>query len=431
MQKTIPALTFVLAGAIGAWTQTPTGASKPPAAYWPQFRGPGGSGVSTEKVPVTWGPDKHLVWKTKLPGPGSSSPVVVGDRVFITCHSGYGVPNRPQGDMDQLQRHLLCLDRRTGKVLWSKEIKSVLPEEPYQARMHNHGYASSTPAADGERVYVFFGKTGVFACDHDGRQIWHADVGAQIHGWGSGASLLIHDNLVIVNASVESESLRALDKRNGKEAWRVTGIRESWSTPLLVDVPGKSKELVVPMVGKILGLDPATGKERWSCEGLNNYMCPSPAAHAGVVYCTGGRERTTLAIRAGGEGDVTRTHLLWKVKKGSNVSSPIIHEGHVYLANDMGGIATCLDAKTGETVYEQRLGRVGEVYASPLLADGKLYYLGRHGGEAVVLAAGPEFQELARNSLGDRSRSNATPAVAAGQLLIRTDEFLYCIAEQQ
>ncbi len=421
MHKVRFVLMLSLGWVVGTSTQT--------QADWRQFRGPGAAGTSADKLPVTWGPDKHVVWKAKLPGPGSSSPVVVGDRVFLTCHAGYGVA-AGQGNPEQLQRQLLCFDRRSGKLLWSKDIKSLFPEEPYQARMLNHGYASSTPAADSERVYAFFGKTGVFAFDHDGKQVWRADAGSQIHNWGSGASPIIHGQLLIVNASVESESLIALDKKSGKEVWRARGIRDSWSTPLIVDVPGKGQELVLGVFGKILGFDPATGKQRWSCEGINNYMCGTPVAEGGVVYCTGGRERTTWAIRAGGQGDVTRTHLLWKVKKGSNVSSPIIHEGHVYLANDMGAIAYCLDAKSGKTVYEERLGRLGEVYASPLLADGKLYYIGRHGAETVVLAAKPAYQELARNTLGDRSRSNASPAAAGGRLLIRTDAFLYCIAAE-
>jgi hypothetical protein len=394
---------------------------------WPQFRGPGGSARSQDKAPVAWGPDKNMLWKEKLPGPGSSSPVILGDRVFLTCHTGYGLDAQSGEEMERLRLHVLCLHRDTGKVLWQKEVQPELPEEPYEKRMFNHGYASSTPAADRERVYVFFGRSGVLAFDHEGKQLWRASVGSKTHGWGSGASPVLHGGLVIVNASVESESIVAFDRKTGKEAWRAPGIREAWNTPLLVDVAGGSRELVVGMVERILGLDPGTGKELWRCEGIRYYMCPSAVAHDGVLYISGGRERTTMAIRAGGRGDVTKTHLLWKVKKGSNVSSPIIHDGHLYLANDAGAIALCLDAKTGETRHEERLPRIGEVFASPVLADGKIYYTGRHGGETVVVAAKPEFEVLATNALGEKSRSNASPAIAGGRIFIRTDDSVYCL----
>jgi outer membrane protein assembly factor BamB len=236
--------------------------------------------------------------------------------------------------------------------------------------------------------------------------------------------------LVIINASVESDSLIGLDRKTGQEVWRTGGIREAWNTPLLTDVPGQQPELVIGVFGKVLGFDPKTGKELWSCEGINNYVCPSPVAKDGVVYVSAGRDRMTVAVKAGGRGDVTATHLLWKVRKGSNVSSPIVHNGHVYLGNDQGGIVYCLNAKTGETVYEERLGRVGEMYGSPVLAGDKLYYPSRHGGEMVVLPAEPRFRELAHNSFGERSRSNASPAVAGGRLFLRTDEYLYCIGEK-
>jgi outer membrane protein assembly factor BamB len=226
---------------------------------------------------------------------------------------------------------------------------------------------------------------------------------------------------------VESESLIALDRRTGKEVWRTRGVKESWSTPLIIELPGGGTELVVPVVNKVLGIDPADGKVLWSCATIPYYMCPSAAAHAGIVYITGGRERTTFAIRAGGRGDVTRTHLVWQVRKGSNVSSPVYHDGHLYLANDSPAVACCLDAKTGEVRYEERLPD-GEIYASPVLAGGKLYYVMRHGTTHVV-AAQPRFELLASSRLGDHARCNATPALAGGRLFLRTDRFLYCIGE--
>lgn len=393
---------------------------------WPGFRGPGGLGISPSRLPDRWSADTNVVWKTPLPGPGSSSPIVVGDRVFLTCHTGYGI--QPGGDQSALKRLVVCVNRADGKILWSKEAKSTLPEQPYDNRMLNHGYTSSTPAADAERVYAFFGRSGVFAFDHQGKQLWQAPVGDTFHEWGSGASPLLHGDLVIINASVESESLIALNRRTGKEVWRTGGIREAWNTPAIVPLPGGKSEIVVGVFGGVRGFDPATGAALWNAKGIDCYVCPSPVAHDGVVYVTAGRDRQTVAIRAGGRGDVTNTHTLWRAQKGSNVSSPIYHEGHLYLSNDSPGVAYCLNARTGEVLYEERLGR-GEVYGSPVLAGGNLYYPSRHG-TVLVVPAKPQFQLLAENSLGERGRTNASPAVAGGRLFLRTDQSLYCIGEK-
>ncbi|MBM4094120.1 MAG: hypothetical protein FJ276_32645, partial [Planctomycetes bacterium] len=191
---------------------------------WSQFRGPGGLGISGQKgLPLTWGAEKNVVWKTELPGPGASSPITVGERIFVTCYTGYGVNSQEPGEVAELRRHLLCINRADGRIVWNREIKARMPEPPYRGSMQRHGYASSTPASDGERVYAFFGKSGVFAFDLDGRQLWHADVGFGTHEWGTGASPVVYRNLVIVNASIESESLVALSANSGKEVWRADG----------------------------------------------------------------------------------------------------------------------------------------------------------------------------------------------------------------
>jgi outer membrane protein assembly factor BamB len=395
---------------------------------WPQFRGADGLGVSSDKgVPVTWGPGKNVLWKVELPGAGGSTPVVFGGRIYVTCYSGYGEPGRRGGDMEGLKRHLVCLDR-AGKVLWDREVRAKLPEQP--TIREDHGYASNTPAVDGERVYAFFGKSGVYAFDHDGKRVWHADVGSGLSGWGSAASPVLCGELVIVNASVESESLVALDRKTGKEVWRARGIRESWNTPLLVTPARGKQELVVAIHGKVLGFDPASGDALWSCAtDIGWYMVPSLVTHEGVVYCIGGRTGGALAVRAGGRGDVTETHRLWKIDKGSNVPSPVFHKGHLYWAHEKLGIAYCAEARTGRIVYEERLPRAGQIYASTVLIDGKLYYVNR-GGRTFVVAAGPKFELLAVNELGDRGRFNASPAVAGGRLLLRSDRFLYCIGKE-
>ncbi len=236
---------------------------------------------------------------------------------------------------------------------------------------------------------------------------------------------------MIVNAGVESGSLVALDKSSGKEVWRAAGMVESWSTPVLVGLPGGGQELVVSVKGKVMGIDPANGAELWHCAGVGDYICPSVVAHEGIVYVTGGRKPATLAIRAGGRGDVTASRLLWQVNKGSKVGTPLWHDGYLYWIA-FNGTAECLKADTGTTVYEEKLeiaGRGNKVYASLVCADGKLFGVTRQDG-TVVLAAGPKFDELQRNRLGDKSLFNATPAASDGQLLLRSDRFLYLIGKK-
>ncbi len=397
------------------------------AGDWLQFRGPSGLGTTTEPgIPTRWDDENNIAWKILLPGAGGSSPIIKSDRIFVTCHSGYGVPGDSAGEIDQLKRHLVCLDRRTGEILWTTETPAAQPE---QARIREgHGYASSTPAIDGDRVYTFYGRSGVFAFDLHGEQRWQADVGSGTHGWGSAASPILFQDSVIVNASVESASLVSLDKTSGKEKWRVGGIRQSWNTPILVRLPDKTTELVVAIQGKVLGFNPATGEQLWSCAtDIGSYMVPSLVAHDGIVYCIGGRTNGSLAVRAGGRGDVTETHRQWTGRKGSNVSSPIYHDRHLYWANDNLGIVYCAEASTGQVLYEERIERAEQIYAAPVLADGKLYYVSRRG-QTFVVAAKPEFELVAKNEFGRGAGVfNASPAVVDGAMFLRSDNFLFCI----
>jgi hypothetical protein len=394
-------------------------ASQDKPADWAQFRGAGGLGASAAKgLPVTWSDKNNVVWKTPLPGPGASSPVAFGERIFVTSYTGY-----TRGDASKLARQLLCLGRKDGKIAWTREIPAALPEEPTN---REEQYASSTPAVDKDRVYAFFGKSGVHAFDHAGKPIWKADVGSTSHGWGSAASPVLFQDLVIINACVESGSLVALEARTGKERWRASGIKESWNTPLLVGVGGKT-ELVVAIQGRLLAFDPASGAPLWSCDtNIAWYMVPSLVAHQGVVYCIGGKTGGALAVRAGGRGDVTGSHRLWTGTKGSNVPSPVFHDGHLYWANESTGTAMCAEAATGRIVYEQRLERADGIYASPVLGEGKLYYLARNG-RTFVVAASPQFSQLAMNDVPDAGRCIATPSIVDGRLLLRSDRFLYCI----
>ncbi|HAK95693.1 MAG TPA: serine/threonine protein kinase, partial [Planctomycetes bacterium] len=399
------------------------------AADWPCFRGPTGMGASPETgLPAEWGPAKNIAWKAELPGAGTSSPIILGDRLYLTCYSGYNVPRAERGSPEDLVRHVICMKAGDGAVIWKKDFPAKLPEQ--KSIRDDHGYASSTPAADAERVYVFFGKSGVFALDRQGRELWHADVGSGTNGWGSAASPVIAGDFLIVNASVESETLIALDKKTGEEKWRASGIKESWNTPILVATPGGATELVLAIAGRILGFDPATGAQLWSCAtDIGWYMVPSLVAKDGLVCCIGGRSGGALAVRAGGRGDVTATHRIWTGTKGSNVSSPVLHEGRLFWMHENSGTAYCADAATGAIVYEERIAGTGQVYASPVLAGGKIYYLARNG-RAFTVAAAPRFALLATNDLGDRSAFNASPAVAAGRLFIRSDKHLYCIGPE-
>jgi len=366
--------------------------------------------------------------ETAIPGAGASSPVVYGDRVYLTCFTGYGVDGKDSGNIDDLKRHLLCLDVRSGDILWQREVETVLPESKTSRFL---GYASSTPAVDADRVYCFFGKSGVIAFDHAGNQLWHRSVGDNTHGWGSAASPVLYGDLVIINAFVECGQLVALDKTTGTEVWRAGNLKESWNTPLLVDLPDGKTELVVAISGKILGFEPATGQQLWECTGHRWYIVPSLIAHNGVVYCLSGKGvEATKAVRAGGRGNVSDTHVLWTVKKGTNVPSAVYHEGHVYFSHETKGIAYCLDAETGDTVYEQSVPGLGGVYASAMVGAGKVYYVSRRGG-TFVLAAEPEYELLAHNRLEGDREANASPAVDGQRLVLRMGRFLYCVGDPE
>ena len=400
---------------------------------WPGFRGPNGSGVSSEAgLPLTWSDTENIAWKAELPGRGSSSPIVSGDRVFVTCYSGYGLDPWNPGDPEKLTRHLACFSLRDGKALWQKSVPATQPEDPYQGQITEHGYASSTPAADAQRVFVFFGKSGVLAFDREGKQLWQTSVGtgSAMMGRGSGTSLLLHKNLVIVNANAESEALLALDQQTGREVWRAEakGYSGSYSTPVLVEKSRGKQELVVYMPDEVWALDPDKGGLVWYCAGMRGEPITGLVAAEGIVYAAGGgmMGSGSTAIRAGGRGDVSASHTVWKQSAGSYIPSPVAVGGHVYWVDER-GVACCLKAGTGEQVYRQRLPGAGGVYASAVAADGKLYVVTRRNG-TFVLAAGPEFKVLAHNRLpSDSTDFNASPALTSSGLLLRSNRAIYCI----
>ncbi len=401
------------------------------AADWSQFRGPSGNGVSESTgLPTEWSAEKNILWKTKLPGHGSSSPVLYGDQIFLTAYTDYGLTAEDDGNPADLRLHVISINREDGKIMWDQSVAPLNQVQKITKRIVDHGYASGTPACDETGVYAFFGTSGVVAYDLKGNLKWQADVGNKTAGFGSASSPILYKDFVIINASIESESVYALEKSTGKVAWKAENIVRAWSTPSIVDVPGGKQELVVNQKNQILGFDPDTGKQLWTCEGIQDYVVPVVVQNEGILYCLGGRSNRSIAVRPGGRGDVTKTHKLWEVNVGANVTSPVFHEGHLYWASDR-GIAFCLNAKNGEVVYKNRLPTKSRLYASIVLADDKLYVTTRDNG-VVVLKAVPEYVELARNEIkSDEDLFNASPAVSEGSIYLRTNGYLYRIAEQK
>lgn len=433
-------------------------------ADWSQFRGASGSATSDDTgLPDHWDKSTNIVWKARLPGRGASSPIILGDRIYVTCYTGYGTGPNDAGDRKGLVRHLVCLDRKQGDVIWKSDIHSDTPEANFSGMMTQHGYASNTPATDGKRIYVFLGTAGVYAFNLEGKEVWKRAVGNGTDGWGSGSSVRLFDNLVIVNAAVESNAVVALDKENGEEKWRFKVAKRSWSTPAVIETEAGNRELVINSEGRISGLD-QSGKEIWHCEGVQDYTCPSVIPGNGVAYVCGGRSSSLNAVRGGGSGDVNATHVLWRKRVGANVPTPVLYKGHLFGVGDRGGIAFCVNAETGDIDYQQRLqennepvarpaafqpppgggrgrrggmgrggmGRGGfggglQFYASAVAADDKIFVPSRTSG-VFVIAANPKFELVSCNKIdGDASTFDGTPAISDGQLFLRSNESLYCV----
>ena len=431
---------FCLSGLLGTLLLASIFPVNSQASEWPQFRGEHSNGKSADlQVPVHWSSRKNLKWKTLLPGPGSSSPIVTRNQVLVTCYSGYGVGDGDPGEMENLVRHLVCVDRSDGSVRWERKISARLPEDPYRGYISEHGYASNTPVTNGREVFVFFGKTGVIAFDLNGRELWRADVGQESSNrqWGSAASLTLHGENVIVNASEESQSIRALNQQTGEQVWiaEASSLELAYGTPLLAAAETGKTSLLIAVPGEVWGLDPSTGKLDWyATTDLPGNICPSLSVADGVVYGFGGfPTRGSFAVRLGGKGDVTASHLVWTSRASSYVASPVFHEGYLYWISDRGD-AICMKAGDGSVQFQERLpsleqaGRRRAVYASVIYAADKLYAVSRYSG-TYVLAAKPSFSLIAQNRLeGDDSQFNGTPAFADNGIYIRSDRYLYCIS---
>jgi outer membrane protein assembly factor BamB len=421
------------------------------AEDWPQWRGPRGTGVSAEKgLPDRWGPDR-IAWKTKLLGLGVSSPVVWGDRVFVTSQVGRGArrpgshPTLARGEEGKAEKPLGGADaeahaaqkvefvveafaRRDGRRLWQHRLAA---EGELPAVHDKHNLATPSPVTDGQRVYAWFGTGQLVALDADGTPVWSRHLGRDFGPfeitWGHGSSPALYRDLLLLLCDHDPASyLLAVDRRTGRQRWRVkrgSGLR-SHSTPIVVRGP-RGDEVIVNSSERIDAYDPSTGQPLWHAGGPNRFPIAVPAHDDGVLYMSRGyRSGPYMAIRTGGRGDVTRSHVLWTVPTGAPyVSSLLYYQGLVYMANDA-GIVTAVEPRTGEKVWQERVP--GIFTASPVAADGKVYLLSETG-EAIVIKAGRHPVVLERNVLG--GRLVASPAVSNGQFFIRTDDHLLAIGK--
>lgn len=407
---------------------------------WGRFRGPNGDGTSKAKgIPIKWSDSENIFWKTELPGAGSSSPVLTSERVFVTSYSGYGMDSGDPGAMPQLKRHLSCVDRKDGKILWTRDVDAKQPEDPYRGMgIPEHGYATNTPVTDGKAVYAFMGKSGVHAFDVGGKPLWSTSVGTESgnRGWGTAASLILYDNLVIVNASEESQSIVALDKSTGKKVWEAPAsiLELAYGTPAIVKVNEERDDLVIAVPSEVWGLNPRTGKLVWYVQtSLTDNLSPSVVVDGTTIYVFGGyRSSGSVAIKVGGTGDVSKSHVLWTSRSSSYVATPVLLDGRLYWIDDR-GMYHCIDASNGNQLQKARTPGLasGErpVYASPVVIDGKIYVQTRTSG-LYVLNPGDKLDVLAQNKFdSDRSVFNATPAVDEGQLFLRSYRYLYCLSD--
>jgi len=396
---------------VGVQMVRPDGESE---RYWPRWRGPSGQGIVTDTgYPDTWSATTNILWKTAVPGRGHSSPIIWGNKIFLTTSRNRG-----------RQVSVLSFNRSDGQLLWEVEVPAGEAEYVHS----KNSPASATVATDGTRVYASFGSRGMIAVDFNGNLLWHRGLGRidNYHG-PAGSPLLYRDSIIIYQDQNDGAFVTALDTKTGQTRWR-TERRASvgWGTPIAITV-GDHDELIVSSQRLVQSYDPATGNELWRCDGMLREVIPTPVVGHGLVFCASGRAGPTLAIRPGGRGDVTDTHLEWKTTRGSPfVPSPIIYGDYLYQVNDMSSIITCLNARTGETVWQERLGRPRRegISASPIIVDSKLFVTNDEG-QTFVLRTGPTFELLHTNDIG--ARTLASPALVDGVWYIRTARELIAI----
>lgn len=397
--------------------------SSPPVSAaegdWPHWRGPTGDGHCTETtIPTRWDA-KSVVWRTELPGQGQSSPVISGDRIFLTTALESG-----------RQRVVLCVDRRNGSILWKETVWTGEPEPSHGM----NGWATPTCATDGERVVAFFGRGGLHCFDVAGKKLWSKDLGKFEGPWGAGASPLIVDDLVVQNCDAEVEaSLMAFNKQTGEVAWKTprdVPQRGGWSSPVLVTSGGK-RELVLNGFNGVTGYDPVSGKKLWFCKSFSGRGEPTATPGHGLVFLVNGTPGDIYAVRPGGEGEVTQTHMAWHTARraGRDQPSPIV-VGEFMIVVSMDGVGFGYDVTSGRELWKDRLG--GKFTSSPIAANGLVYFQSDLG-ETVVIKPGPQLEIVARNALptapDEIFRASLTPS--RGQMFSRSNKALYCLTSSK
>jgi len=390
------------------------------AEDWPSWRGPRGDGTSSETgIPIRWTDTENVYWKATIPGIGHSSPIIHGDRIFLTSCL-----------QEKEQRVLLCLDRLSGKILWERVVVTT----PLERKHKLNSFASSTPATDGKHVWVTFYKNPhmVVACyDYEGKLVWEKTPGEFHSRHGFCTSPILYKDMVILNGDQDALAyIVALDQATGAERWRADrpNRTRSYCPPLIAEAGGKT-QLVLTGSKCVASYDPDTGKQLWLIDGPTEQYVASVVYGEGVFFMTAGfPQYHNMAIRPDGSGNVTKTHIQWHednvaARKASYVPSPIAAGKYFYVVSDLGWL-NCFEAKTGTRTFMELLGRHHS--ASPVLADGHLY-ITDDDGVTFVLKAGPRFEVIARNELKDECY--ASPAIAQGQLYIRTLRSLYCIGQ--
>ena len=409
--------------------------------YWPTWRGPGAIGISTTaNPPIEWSETKNVRWKVEIPGRGHSSPIVWGDRVYLTTAVPLGVTgaaqHAPRGTLAQRGMHrfvVMALDRKTGKTVWERVVREA---EPHERSHADHGtWASSSPFTDGQRLYAYFESFGLYAFDMNGTLLWEKDLGDKRmrNEFGEGSTPALHGNtIVVVWDHLNGESfIAALDKRDGKELWRQPRKEiDTWATPLILDVNGRP-QAIVPAMERIRSYDLATGEVVWESEGLTMNPIPSPV-HDGnglVILMSGFRGNDLKAVRvADAKGNIDGTSaIVWGFDRDTPyVPSPILVDGVLYFLKSNSGILSAFDAKTGKPHYQnQRLENVPNVFSSPVSAAGRVYVTGQEGS-TIVIKSGPVYEVLATNHLDDRF--DASPALVDNEMFMRGHAFLYAIA---
>ncbi len=387
------------------------------AGYWTRWRGPSGQGrVSDKGYPDTWSDTENVLWKEEIPGSGNSSPIVWDNRIFLTTAYDGGK-----------RRSILCFRRSDGKRLWETFAPGVKPERAHP----KNGHASSTPTTDGQRVYAYFGNHGVLAVDLDGNALWHRSLGSFNAFHGTACSPLLYRDRVIVvqdQRGAAGSFILALDKQTGRELWRTPrAAKVGWNSPIAVRTGGRD-EIIFSGQKQVQAYDPATGEALWFARGNTTETIPTPVVGHNLIFCPSGRAGPTLAIRGGGgSGDITDTHIVWQIPRGSPfVPSPILDGDYLYTVNDMVAIASCFEAKTGKLMWQERLGRARRegFSASPVAVEGKIFFT-NDDGETFVLKAGPQFRLLHVNRLYEQVL--ASPALVDGRWYFRGVKHLIAI----